>query len=148
MSGPAAYATRKTMWTSPPGGPADETTRGKGVLERFEPAGRDQQVDFVDRAARFTRIPQQAGVDVFPFEQVENGTEGLQVARRSQAPEPLNTDLTVHQMIFRSSPNDMFWMYWMSSRRRSSNVLELRPNTCQSPVMPGLTSRRYVCQRS
>ena len=57
-----------------------------------------------------------------------------------------STEGTVCRRILRSRPNERCSMYSMSSRSRSSKVVVLRPFTCQSPVMPGVTSSRRVCQ--
>ena len=66
----------------------------------------------------------------------------VKVVLDQYAPSPARTAPGVRTRIFMSSHSDHVMAYCKSSRTMSSNVVLLRPVTCHSPVMPGLTSRR------
>ena len=57
------------------------------------------------------------------------------------APYPDNTAAGVRKSILRSSHGDQLFAYLRSMRTISSKVRWLRPFTCHSPVIPGLTSK-------
>src|SRR5207245_2366354 len=67
--------------------------------------------------------------------------------RRCQQPVPPSTVGTVRNRILKSSDNVQFSMYSMSSARAFSKDGSSRALVCQSPVIPGMTSRRPKCSR-
>src|SRR5580692_7234470 len=73
----------------------------------------------------------------------------LRVLLAQYAPSPEKTARGVCSRIFTSSIGDHRREYCKSRRTISSNVVLLRPWTCQSPVIPGRdSSNRRRCQMS
>src|SRR3989441_2689849 len=84
--------------------------------------------------------------DVLPQLDVGRNAERF-IGLHQQAPFPEMTAAGVARRILMSVQSERVLAYRRSSRTISSNVVRLRPDTCQSPVSPGLASRmRRRCQ--